>query len=132
MKKINMLIIVFILGTMMFSKPANAQEMENGDFIHTVFFWLKNPESKPDREAFEKSLKKFIDQSEFIQTKHLGTPADTDRSVIDNSYTYCLMVSFASKEDHDKYQAEAGHKLFIEESSDLWEKVLVYDSVNTW
>ncbi len=132
MIKLHMLFIVLFLGTMIYSKPANAQEMENGEFIHTVFFWLKNPDTKSDREAFEKSLKKFIDQSEFIQTKHFGTPADTDRPVIDNSYTYCLMVSFASKEDHDKYQAEAGHKLFIEESSSLWDKVLVYDSVNTW
>ena len=126
-------ILIFIVMVMLANRTIlNAQEMKNGDFIHTVFFWLKNPDNKSDRQAFEKSIKKFIDNSEFIKTKHLGTPADTHRDVVDNSYTYCLMVTFASKEDHDKYQAEPVHKKFVEESSHLWEKVLIYDSVNIW
>lgn len=122
--------VIFIMLTNI--NTIKAQEMKRADFKHTVFFWLNNPDSKADREAFEKSIKKFIDSSEFLQTKYVGTPADTDREVIDNSYTYCLMVSFANKEDHDKYQAEDAHKLFIEESASLWEKVLVYDSESIW
>ncbi|GAA3586032.1 Dabb family protein [Snuella lapsa] len=103
-----------------------------GNFRHTVFFWLKNPEDQSDRNAFEASLKKFIDSSIFVKAKHLGIPANTPRDVVDNSYTYCLVVDFLTKEDHDKYQAEPAHKLFIEESSNLWEKVQVYDSKNIW
>ena len=104
--------------------------MKQGDFVHVVYFWLKEPENQEDRSSFEKSLTNFINNSEFIQTKHLGTPAATDRGVIDNSYTYCLLVTFENKEMHDKYQVEEGHLQFIEESSNLWEKVLVYDSEN--
>lgn len=101
-----------------------------GSFIHTVYFWLKEPDNEVSREKFVKSLSTFIDNSAFIQSKHLGTPADTNREVIDNSYTYCLVATFNSKEDQDKYQAEAGHLKFIEESKDLWEKIIVYDSEN--
>lgn len=103
-----------------------------GYFKHTVFFWLQQPDDKTSREAFETSIKKFIDSSKYVQTKYLGTPAKTNRSVIDSSYSYCLAVDFLTKEDHDNYQEEPAHKLFIEESAALWEKVLVYDSVSIW
>ncbi|MDO1499197.1 Dabb family protein [Winogradskyella maritima] len=39
-----------------------------------------------------------------------------------------LIVTFESDEAQQAYQDEAPHKLFIEESSDLWSKVIVYDS----
>jgi len=55
-------------------------------------------------------------------------PAKTSRPVVDSSFTYCLKVTFDNLEDHDNYQVEAAHKLFIAESSKLWEKVLIYDS----
>jgi hypothetical protein len=32
-------------------------EKIKGDFIHMVFFWLKNPENQSDRMSFEKALK---------------------------------------------------------------------------
>ena len=101
-------------------------------FKHTVFFWLKEPNNQSHRAAFETSLKKFIDSSEYIQSKHIGTPANTNREVIDSSYTYCLSLGFSSQEKQDKYQDEPAHKVFIEESSGLWSNVLVYDSVSVY
>lgn len=100
------------------------------NFLHIVYFWLINPNDKEVREIFEKSLSNFINNSKFIETKHLGVPAATDRGVIDSSYTYCLKVTFDSKASHDQYQVEAGHLQFIEECSQLWDRVLVYDSEN--
>ena len=132
MKKAGILLAVFAMVTLLNTQLLEAQDMKKGEFKHTVFFWLKNPDSKADKAAFEKSLKKFIDGSEFVQTKHLGVPAKTNRDVVDNTYTYCLNLTFKSKEEHDKYQNEEGHKLFLEESMDLWEKVIVYDSENLW
>ena len=99
-----------------------------GRFAHTVFFWLKDDKNQNVRSRFKTSLEKFIKNSKYVTSMHLGTPAETDRPVIDNSYTYCLIATFPSKEEQDKYQDEEGHKIFIEESNELWEKVLVYDS----
>ena len=103
--------------------------MRQGKFAHSVFFWLKNPENIKERVAFEKSLFNFINQSIYIKTKHIGTPANTDRAVIDSSYTYSLLLTFDDKANHDKYQEEPNHKLFIKECADLWEKVVVYDAI---
>ena len=101
-----------------------------GNFAHIVYFWLKNPNNEDDKQAFETSLKRFINNSIFIRTRHVGTPASTNRGVIDSTYSYCLSLTFENKELQDKYQVEDGHVQFIEESSKLWEKVIVYDSEN--
>ena len=99
-----------------------------GSFVHTVFFWLVD-ETLPTRGKFVTELMKFINNVEVIRTSHVGRPADTQREVVDNTYSYCLIATFDSKEDHDIYQAHPLHKQFIDNASLLWTKVLVYDSV---
>lgn len=106
-----------------------AKNIEGG-FVHVVFFWLKQ-ESSENKKRFLKELMKFVDNMDVIKSKHVGTPANTDREVIDSSYSFCLVAVFDSKKEHDIYQEHPLHKKFIENASDLWEKVLVYDSVNT-
>lgn len=128
MKK-SLLIIVIVCLTIGCKNPEKEMETQ-GNFAHTVFFWLKNPNNESDRGAFEKSLTYFIKNSQFIKTRHIGVPAATSRDVIDHSYTYSLLLTFENKADQDQYQEEPLHKKFIEESSHLWEKVLVYDSEN--
>ncbi len=126
-------ILVFFMaltGFISCSEKTETATTIQGDFAHTVYFWLHNPENTNDREAFEKSLTKFIDQSPYITTKHIGIPAKTNRDVIDNSYTYSLLLTFKDKETQDQYQEEPAHKQFIAESSHLWSKVIVYDSEN--
>lgn len=100
-----------------------------GSFVHVVYFWLKEPQNTAHREKFEEELTSFIDAMKMIKNKHIGTPAGTDREVVDNSYSYCLIATFDSKEDHDAYQAHPIHKAFIENAGDLWEKVQIYDSL---
>ena len=105
-------------------------EMKQFDpnFAHTVYFWLKNPDSQDDRKAFETSLQKFLDHSGYAKTKFIGIPPRASRDVVDGSFTYSLIVTFESAEAQKNYQDEAPHKLFIEESRELWTKVIVYDS----
>ncbi len=97
-----------------------------GKFYHVVFFWLINEEEET-RKKFLKVLRDFIDNVDVIRTKHVGTPADTDRDVIDNTYSFSLILTFDSKKEHDLYQVHPRHDEFREQSS-LWKKVLVYDS----
>jgi hypothetical protein len=106
---------------------SNNKELEGG-FFHIVFFWLidKSPEVE---KKFLKELKDFVKEVEEIKKVHIGPPADTDREVIDNTYSYSLVVTFDSKKEHDIYQEHAAHKRFIENASSLWSKVLVYDTV---
>ena len=98
-------------------------------FTHMVFFWMKEPENQNHRDKFEASLSLFIDNSPQVVSRHIGHPAGTDRTVVDGTFTYSLVVTFYSKEDHDTYQADPAHHRFIDECQDLWERVQVYDSI---
>jgi hypothetical protein len=127
--KTTFLLVLFITGAAL-CQAQNENPMKEFDpaFAHTVFFWLKNPDSQQDRTDFETSLKKFLDHSQFAKTNFIGKPPKASRDVVDGSFTYSLIVTFESAEAQQKYQEEAPHLLFIKESSRLWTKVIVYDS----
>lgn len=121
-------LLFLMLTVMAFGQTEETMKEFDPTFNHTVFFWLKNPDSQADRTAFVTSLSKFLDNSGYAKTKFIGKPPRASRDVVDGSFTFSLMVSFESAEAQQAYQDEAPHKLFIEESEDLWEKVIVYDS----
>lgn len=98
-------------------------------FFHNVYFWLKEPVNQIACKEFEIALQKFLNTTIHTRTSSITKPAYTDREVVDNSYTYALLVSFDTKEKHDVYQQESAHQLFLEEASHLWNKVQVFDSV---
>jgi hypothetical protein len=109
-------------------QPPAAQGELGGKFVHTVLFWLVD-ETMPTRGKFVTEVLKYLKEIEVIKTRHLGRPAGTDREVVDNSYSYCMIVTFDSKEDHDIYQEHPAHQQFIENASSLWTRVQVYDSI---
>ncbi len=98
-------------------------------FVHHVYFWLKNPASKEDHARLLKGLQ-TLTKIETIKTVHIGVPADTNRPVIDTSYQFSLLLIFDNRKDQDAYQNHPTHLKFVEECSNLWTKVIVYDSVN--
>ncbi len=99
-----------------------------GDFAHIVLFWMEG-QSEEAKAAFRAEMEGFIKSSAYAQSMHIGTPAGTDRAVVDNSYDFCLIVTFASKAAHDQYQKEQVHLDFIEKTKGLWSKLQIYDSV---
>jgi hypothetical protein len=98
-------------------------------FIHHVYFWLKNPGSKEDRELLIDGLRK-LSKVKTIKQFHIGSPAATDRGVIDNSYAVSWMLLFDNDTDQASYQVDPIHLRFVEECSALWNKVIVYDSID--
>ena len=98
-------------------------------FIHHVYFWLKNPDSREDKNKLVEGLKK-LSKVNTIQFFHIGHPAATNREVIDRSYAISWLVFFDGKADQDNYQTDPTHLQFVKECSFLWNKVVVYDSVD--
>ena len=98
------------------------------DFIHLVLFWLKEPQNSDHREHFKKALKKLSIDSKYAKEVQLGTPSPSERDVVDDSYTFSLLVTFPSKDEHDQYQTEPAHIAFIDSCKPLWERVQVFDS----
>lgn len=127
MKKLFCSTIVLI---MLISCVEEQKQTTNFDpsFVHVVYFWLKDPANMEDRKALETSLYKFMRNSKYAKTKFIGIPPKASRDVVDDSFAYNLVLTFASAEEQELYQKEEAHLLFIEESEDLWEKVVVYDA----
>lgn len=96
---------------------------------HNVYFWLKDTVTNSQKKEFEKGLKKFLSSVDEIESADIGIPAGTpDREVIDKSFGYSIFVSFKNVEDHNIYQEHPAHKVFIDDHSNLWADVKVYDS----
>jgi hypothetical protein len=108
----------------------NSQQTEMKDiFVHHVYFWLKDAGSKEDLDKLVAGLKK-LSAVKTIKQFHIGKPADTKRDVIDTSYSVSWLVFFTNGVDQASYQTDPIHLKFVEDCSSLWQKVVVYDSVN--
>jgi hypothetical protein len=98
-------------------------------FIHHVFFWLKDPSSKTDLDQLVAGLQR-LSAVKTIRQFHIGVPADTDRDVIERSYSVSWLLLFDNAKDQDSYQVDPIHLQFMEVCSHLWNKVVVHDSVD--
>ncbi len=97
-------------------------------FIHTVLFWAKENISMSEAADFEDGLQS-LQQIENIRAFYVGTPADTDRPVIDSSYSYALIIHFDTDNEQNVYQEHPIHHEFIKNNSKYWSKVSVFDCI---
>lgn len=96
-------------------------------FVHVVNFYLKEGLSAADVKKFEEGVSS-LGAIESLQLFNIGKPADTDRPVIDRSYSYCELTVFKDQAGHDVYQEHPVHLAFVENCKHLWEKVVIFDS----
>ena len=115
-------------GLVTLAKNETSVMIEN-KFIHHVYFWLKNADSKEDRAKLIEGLNK-LSKVTTIKNFHIGQPADTSRDVIDRSYAISWFVLFDNAADQASYQTDPIHLKFVEECAHLWTKVIVYDTVD--
>ena len=94
--------------------------------VHTVYFWLKPDLTPAQQEQFWTGVRSLGTISSVRQC-HIGTPAATDRPIIDRSYSCGLVVAFDDDAGHEAYQVDEIHDKFRIECADLWDRVLIYD-----
>jgi len=114
---------------MSFGLIANAEPAKKKQLSHHVFFWLKDPSSKTDLDKLIQGVQ-ALGKIPQVKKIHVGVPASTEkRDVVDNSYSVSELLFFESTEDQKIYQDHALHQKFIQEHSMLWDKVVVYDTM---
>lgn len=97
--------------------------------VHSVYFWLKEELSDRERADFRAGLEGLAGIPE-VERVFVGTPAETPpRPVIDDSYTFGLVVLLPGLAEHDVYQQHPLHQQFLARFKDDWERVQVYDVV---
>lgn len=98
--------------------------------VHHVFFWLKNTGSKEDLNRLIAGLK-TLRKIETVRKIYIGVPASTEiRPVVDSTYSASELLFFDDLAGQTTYQDHPIHKKFVQDCSNLWEKVIVYDSID--
>jgi hypothetical protein len=101
---------------------------QNPHIAHYVLFWLREDlteQQVKDFAQFFEDLKAIPG----IKSLHYGGPADTHpRDVVDNSFSYNLVVYFDTMEDLEVYENHPIHLEAIAKYSPNWTKVVVHDS----
>jgi hypothetical protein len=95
-------------------------------FVHCVYFWLKPDLSEADLKSFHGGIES-LGEIETVAHLWTGTPADTDRPIIDKTYSFGLIVVFENLADHDVYQDHEIHLAFVKKFETFWERVHIYD-----
>jgi hypothetical protein len=117
-------------GTLAATAMPNTTMESRYPVVHHVFFWLKNPDSKEDKDkliAGIKALKKI----ETVKDIHVGVVASTEkRDVVDTSWSVSELILFTDVKGQAIYQDHPLHLEFIKNCSSLWEKVVVYDAID--
>lgn len=108
---------------------AMASKKEKEVIAHYVLFWLKDDlteQQVKDFTGFFEELKAIPN----VRSLHYGPPATThDRDVVDNSFSYNLLVYFDNLDDINTYETHPIHLAAIDKYSENWTKVVVHDSV---
>ena len=94
--------------------------------VHNVYFWLKKDLSDEDIAVFVQGLDALIGDPD-VKTGYYGIPADTHRDVVENSYSFGLVLVFDDIAGHDRYQVGNIHDEFLAANKLKWEKFVVYD-----
>ena len=98
--------------------------------LHHVFFWLKNPQSESDKQQLITGLKTLA-AIPTIRQINVGVLASTEkREVVDTSWDVSELMFFDDEAGQKIYQEHPLHQIFIKNCSHLWEKVVVYDSID--
>lgn len=95
---------------------------------HHVYFWLKDEHKNPAALAsFENALSALF-EIPLVKGGRWSVPAEVmPRPVIDQSWDYALAMQFENLADHDAYQVDPQHQVFIASCKDLWAQVQVRD-----
>jgi hypothetical protein len=93
---------------------------------HQVFFYLNKDLSNSALLEFEEGLEMLINIP-LVLNGYYGKPANTNRAVVDNTYSYGLVLIFKDTDQHNLYQADPIHQIFLDKNASKWTRVQVFD-----
>jgi hypothetical protein len=97
--------------------------------LHNVFFSLKDT-SPSLVQALVDDCKQYLTVQDGIVSFSCGVrEAELNRDVNDGDFDVSLHILFESRAEHDAYQDDGQHHVFVERNKDNWANVRVFDSV---
>lgn len=106
-----------------------ASQIKKGLIVHSVYFWLKEGLSQEEKQDFLHffEILRSIPEVRYLS---IGKPAPTNpRDVVDNSFSYHLIVFFETMADINVYETHPDHIAAAQQYSKYWTRVEVRDTV---
>ena len=98
-------------------------------FVHSVYFWLRSDLTPAEKTRFVEGIRS-LSTIDCVEHGFFGVPAATNREIIDQSYSYALVLSFANAADQDAYQVHPVHDAFRENCGGSWSRIVIYDAIS--
>ena len=109
------------------TKPASLPEIKG--IVHYVLFWLREDLTEKEINDFTEFFKE-LKRIPGVKSLSYGRPAETNpRPVVDNSFSYNLIVIVDSLKEIGIYENHPIHLDAISKFSHFWTKVVVHDTV---
>lgn len=92
---------------------------------HVVLFKFKDDASAADVQKVEDAFRQLKPKISLIKDFEFGKNNSPEN--INQGFTHCFFVTFASEKDRDDYLVHPDHKAFVEVLKPFLDKVLVVD-----
>jgi len=97
--------------------------------LHNVYFSLKDSSAQATQSLVDDCTKYLSKQAGVLSFSCGVLEAELDRPVNDRDFDVSLHILFETRADHDAYQTEEQHQVFIDRNKDNWSNVRVFDTV---
>jgi hypothetical protein len=117
----SLLMLTIMTGSLL--SEANAQDAKV--LRHVVLFKFKDSTSAADIKKVEDAFRALPSKIKEIKSFEWGTNNSPEH--LNQGFTHCFFLSFASEKDRDTYLPHPAHKAFGDLLGSLLDKVLVID-----
>lgn len=114
--------LLFFVLIMIAAIPTSAQEKL---LRHVVLFKFKDNAKQEDIRKVEDAFRELPSKISQVKAFEWGTNNSPEN--INDGFTHCFFVSFASEKDREIYLPHPAHKAFVEVLKPQLDKVLVID-----
>jgi hypothetical protein len=116
-----LIVLSILLLTMSYSNAQNSEKL----LRHVVLLKFKDSSSPTDIKKVEDAFRALPSKIATIKTFEWGTNNSPEN--LNQGFTHCFFVSFASEKDREVYLPHPDHKAFVSVLSPHLDKVLVID-----
>lgn len=97
------------------------------DIQHLILIWQKPDTSKSQTEALLQGTRD-LNKIPGVKSIIIRTPIESERPVVDDSFSYAILMTFASVQDMQNYQQHPQHVQFLKDHvQGKLEKLVIYD-----
>ncbi|MCP5325611.1 MAG: Dabb family protein [Oceanospirillaceae bacterium] len=97
------------------------------DINHLILVWQKKDTPAGQTSAFLQATEQLA-SIEQVKSLIIRTAIESERPVVDDSFDYAVLMTFASQEDMQHYQDHPQHVQFLNDHvKGKMEKIVIYD-----